>query len=671
MILPIPNFTLGGINQMAAVVLASLLNTLWYAAGVVGLTWALLRFLPRVNAATRYWIWTAVLSFLFVLPFLPMAMSQTRLVLEGRTQKASSAEKGVSVPLAQPPGLSQESRRLAPIMLTFDSPGSTPWPLWLLAIWILAAGWQLARLAAGVVSVRRLKDRSAECTSFETWGLPADFAQEAADCNKGGLLNPLRRKARVLTSEKLVSPVAVGYMHPAVMVPPGLLASLDKGERLSVLLHELAHLARYDDWFKLAASAVGALLALHPLVPFVLRRIEREREMACDDSVVEQTGLAYGYAQSLARLHDLCSKTGTKLLAPALLGRKVSLIDRIESLLRRDHGFSARPSLANLGVSAFLLAVLLGAGGLIPRWLAVAQTSLSLSTSLCADLPKSFCANLPSKFEVASIRPARPGGGQSNFLATPNGRYRGTNLSARDLIAFAYGIGSHHLEGLPSWAKSRRYTIVAEAPPGLASDFQMIGTFPANQRHQALVNCQHSWSAMMQALLADRFQLKVHHTTKQLPVYELVLAKRGPKLDPPNASDFPGVLHRYSLGSQWFTDDASKGTRQLNGFGIHVSDLVGFLSGETAKTVIDRTGLTGRYDIKLTWTPSPGASTETDFGENSGDNRLGRMPADVHFSGHPVPIVTAIQQQLGLKLKSAKGPVQVVVVDRIEPPTPN
>ncbi len=97
--------------------------------------------------------------------------------------------------------------------------------------------------------------------------------------------------------------------------------------------------------------------------------------MACDDFVVARTGSAGGYARSLARMHDLRSSKGTRLLAPALLGRNVSLADRIESLLRRGREFSTRPSLAKLGVSALLLAVLLGAGGLLPGWIAVAQTA--------------------------------------------------------------------------------------------------------------------------------------------------------------------------------------------------------------------------------------------------------------------------------------------------------
>jgi len=343
---------LAGMNQWAAAGLAALLNTLWYAAAVVALAWVVLRYSRRVNAATRYWIWMAVLGFLVILPFLPALVVQVRTAIAVPAQATAVIE-----PLATVPAAPAAAPQLTPITLTLNSaPGSNPWPLWLLAVWGIAAIWQLGRLLLSAVSVRRMKARAEDAPISK---LPLD----------------LRRRVRVLASAEVGSPAAVGYWRPAVVVPQGLLDRLEEGERQDVLLHELAHLARFDDWLNLATRAVGALLVLHPLAPFVLGRIEREREMACDDFVVARTGSAGGYARSLARLHDLRSSKGTRLLAPALLGRNVSLADRIESLLRRGREFSTRPSLAKLGVSALLLAVLLGAGGLLPGWIAVAQTA--------------------------------------------------------------------------------------------------------------------------------------------------------------------------------------------------------------------------------------------------------------------------------------------------------
>jgi beta-lactamase regulating signal transducer with metallopeptidase domain len=312
------NALLSGANQVAAAGLAALLNTLWYAGAIVALTWLGLRFWQRVNAATRYWVWTAVLVSLLALPFVPSLVRQARAALAVRPQATAAGQ-----PLATVPGSPVKTRELAPITLTVNAgAGSNSWPLWLLAAWMIAAGWQLTRLVRGISSVYRLKARAicSHGTSCVPWAFPffrgkpptrRGLAQtvvfDGLRFSEGKRQNngSLQRAVQVLTSGEIASPVAVGFIHPAVVIPPGLLERLEEGERQDVLLHELAHLARYDDWMALATHALGALLFLHPLAAIVLGRIEREREMACDDFVVARTGSARNYARSLARLHDL------------------------------------------------------------------------------------------------------------------------------------------------------------------------------------------------------------------------------------------------------------------------------------------------------------------------------------------------------------------------------
>jgi uncharacterized protein (TIGR03435 family) len=616
-------------NQMAATGLAALLNTLWYAAAVVSLTWVALRFMRRVNAATRYWIWTAVLGFLVVLPFLPALVS--------RLETAGSAPAAVA-PLATVPAAPQAVQHLAPVTITLDStPGPNHWPLYLLALWMLIAGWQLFLLLRGVVSVRRMKGRAEAVPGA---ALPIELC----------------RRAEVLASDETNSPVAVGYIHPAVILPPELPASLEKGEMQDVLLHELAHLMRFDDWLNLASRALGAILVLHPLAAIVLRQIEREREMACDDFVVAHTGSARSYARSLARLHDLRTSAGTRLLAPALLGGKVSLADRIESLLHRGREFSARPSVANLGVGALLLAVLLGAGGLIPGWIAIAQTTppeslAEMQQSACAHLPKSFCAGLPTTFEVASIKPAKPDD-PNITVRWPPGRFIAINDPIVNLIHMAYHLRPEQLEGLPSWAKSRRYTIQAEALPGIAKAMKIAHNLPARQRDAALEVIWQSNLQMLRSLLADRFKLRVHRTNKQSSVYEIVIAKGGPKLKPFKKAEL-GAGHDSGVTSR----------RGVNEFvGVSLPYFAYFLSKYVGRTVIDRTGLSGRYDFTLRWNRMAGRF-------RMGFHSKPGIPPKVDSAGPSIFI--AMKEQLGLKLKPAKGPVQVLVVDHIEPPTPN
>jgi uncharacterized protein (TIGR03435 family) len=147
-------------------------------------------------------------------------------------------------------------------------------------------------------------------------------------------------------------------------------------------------------------------------------------------------------------------------------------------------------------------------------------------------------------------------------------------------------------------------------------------------------------------LLADRFQLKVHRETKTMPIYSLVVAKGGPKLRTPDPEQRGGV--RYG--------------NQIVGHKYDIRMLAPNLTGELNMPVVDNTGLTGIYDIDLKWTPDP---SRPDFGDV-------HNPADLPAPDPNRPeIFTAIKEQLGLELKAEKGPVDVIVIDPIERPTPN
>jgi uncharacterized protein (TIGR03435 family) len=244
-------------------------------------------------------------------------------------------------------------------------------------------------------------------------------------------------------------------------------------------------------------------------------------------------------------------------------------------------------------------------------------------------------------FEVASIRPNSRGGG--TFVQALPGTLAMTNFSLRTLIVFAYGIQGYQISGEPSWISSQNYDIQAKAE-GNTSVNQMEGP-------------------MLRALLADRFKLVFHRETKQLPVYELTLAKGGVKLQPtkegsctPYQTDAPpppasatGAIQTF-CGYPHLTSSGSN--RALDGAGVSMEVLGTNLSRlELRRTVIDKTGLTGTFDVHLKWTIDPGAAPS--------DNLTG------------LSIYTALQEQMGLKLTSAQGPVEVLVIDHIEKPSDN
>jgi hypothetical protein len=174
-------------------------------------------------------------------------------------------------------------------------------------------------------------------------------------------------------------PVAIGFQHPAVILPEALLADLTSAELDHVLLHELAHIARRDDWTNLLARIAWAALALHPVAAWVLRQIDRERELACDDWVVAATGAARPYAASLARLFELCTSRRRALLASGIADGGSQLGDRIAMLLRRGRQFNPQASALRVSVCAAAMLFLVIAGSRTPAWIAFAQAQRPVS----------------------------------------------------------------------------------------------------------------------------------------------------------------------------------------------------------------------------------------------------------------------------------------------------
>ena len=241
------------------------------------------------------------------------------------------------------------------------------------------------------------------------------------------------------------------------------------------------------------------------------------------------------------------------------------------------------------------------------------------------------------EFEAASIKPHTSADQQVMMVAQPGGRFTATNIPVRMLIRAAYQLQDDQITG-PSWITSDRFDVVAKAELPGAPSVQLL--------------------AMLQALLADRFKLGVHREMKDLPIYALVLARRdgalGSKLRPTACPDLDIDLSRPQPCT-----NISNLRGQLTMRGIPIAQSLPYLAPFVNRVVVDRTGLGGRYDLDLEWAPEalPSAVAPTTDGSLGDANR----PS----------IFTALQEQLGLKLDSTTGPVEVLVVDRIERPSPD
>lgn len=378
------------LNQTSAVLLAAAANSFWPALAAVAAVWCTLRFLPGINAATRHLVWWAVLAAIVVMPAAPVLLQANR--------GAPIAAPSLVMPAAPTPAPS--ARAAAPIAAPAPAAGISlrpgSWPARIFFLWLAVLFLQLGRMAYSYRYLLAVKRRALRATpemrrDFDVWMLACG----------------VHRPVELLISREIVSPMAVGFRAPAVIVPEALLAEFSQSELDHVLLHELAHLARRDDWTNLACRIAWAALALHPAAAWTLRRIEREREMACDDWVVAATGAARPYAASLARLFELCFTRRRAMLATGMAERASELGDRIEMLLRRRRDFTPRASLARVAFSAAALLLFVAVVSQTPRWIALAQDEPATPTALPA-LPSEPAAAEPPAAPAPAEPPAAP-----------------------------------------------------------------------------------------------------------------------------------------------------------------------------------------------------------------------------------------------------------------------
>ncbi len=261
------------------------------------------------------------------------------------------------------------------------------------------------------------------------------------------------------------------------------------------------------------------------------------------------------------------------------------------------------------------------------------------------------------QFEVASIKPAAPGARGIQIQISPGGRFTAKNVNVRFLMQQAFGIRDFQIVGAPGWVSSERYDITAKAE-GAASPEQL--------------------KPMLQALLAERFQMTFHRETKEVMGYVLVLGKGASKMKkvaddegelgggpgpggPGGRPGGPGPGGPVGPGGPR-AGTVRMGRGSIDAQGVPIDMLATQLSNQLGRRVVDNTGLKGLYDIKLDWTP--------DDSQVQGPREVGGDTAAPVDSAGP-SVFTAVQEQLGLKLEGQKGPVDLLIIDKIEKPVEN
>jgi bla regulator protein BlaR1 len=472
---------------------------------------------------------------------------------------------------------------------------------------------------------------------------------------------------RLVSSTAKLEPGVFGIFRPALWLPAGIADRLNDAELEAVLAHELCHARRRDNLTAAVHMAVEAIFWFHPLVWWLGARLTEERERACDEEVVRMGGEPQVYAESILKVCEFYLASPVACAAGVTGGE---LKKRIEGIM--TNRFTRELS---YGKKMLLTVVAM---------LAVAGPIVISLTNPARSRAQSQTAPLPS-FEVASVKVtataniprSRSGIAYGRETGGPGtnspGQFTASYTTLWSLILKAYGLESYRLLGPPSLKGDKfggsQYDIAAKIPPGATKE---------------------QFNLMLQDLLVRRFGLAVHWENRDLPVYELVVAKGGLKmkeaekapngaaaLAPPNPSAKP-ILDKDGFavlppGVQSMTyDSGPNGSVRVSARMTTVADLVGtVVRNEVDRPIIDKTGLAGAYDFNLFFVPErarvAGAGPTAAADPSSGQATLPDAASDIGPS-----IYVALERQLGLKLEPEKRPFSVLVVDKVNrTPTEN
>ncbi len=554
-----------------------LANHLWQST-IFTLAVALTTFTLRRNSARlRYWLWLAG-SVKYVIPISTLVSMGGRVVMPPDTPQLSALTvtrvSTYFAPAAAFPASTLEAR-------------PSHW------LEVLAAIW----LTGSVLLVLRW---------FRRW-------YKIHRAVRGATPFPMQKALPVLSLAAMTEPAIFGIFRPVLLLPQGIVDKLSPEQFEAVLAHELCHVRYRDNLTAALHMCVETIFWFHPLVWWIGAKLIEERERDCDESVLRQGSRPGDYAQAII---NIC-KSFINSPFPCAAGiTGASLNQRIREIMTwrgsLPVSFFRKMTLAAMGVVALAVPFMIG----IIR----AQT-----------LPPAPAYS----YDVVSIHPSKSARMGWSIAPGAQGGLRMENVTAMDLLMYAYQLRDDQIAGAPRWATSDRFDInftpeKPEAGPG--------PDLPVKQL-QASMNRNQQRS---QAVLQNRFGLILRTETHQLPTYALILGRKGPKLS--------------------LSEDRSRGVSvqdngdQITATGATIQMLADRLSVRLHRQVIDDTGLDGQYDFKLKWTPDSPVQVSSD--------------APSSAAAGP-SLVTALNEQLGLRLESRRGPVTVYVIEKIEKPGEN
>jgi bla regulator protein blaR1 len=705
-----------------------LCHHLWQSTLFLGIV-ALLALLLRKNQARiRYWLWMTA-SVKFLIPFSLLVSLGSHLpwpshavapktspyvAIEEMSQpflEVTALNTPIDTPVAKPTASHVPIRIFLPMVTAVWLTGS----ITMLIFWCLQ-WWRISRL---VGSARPLIE-----------GREADLLRKAE------LLARLPRSVPLLSSGNSMEPGVFGIIRPVLLWPEGIVRHMDDAHLESVLAHEVCHVQRRDNLTSAIHMLVEAIFWFHPVVWWMERQLVKERELACDEAVLQLGNEAAVYAESILNVCKFYTEpsiacisgvTGSELkhrITRIMSGQGVRKLDlrrkatlaltcvlavgvplaagllraangqtqpaqekgneksgiagtwqgtehtpdghdlRMELKVAKDEKGALSATLYSLdqtelpairgsvsfqeGKLRFVFdfpglayeGTMSADGNSMSGTMTYAKRSLPLALQRTKPEAEWAIPAAPAKIasmapdakpdvEVATIKPHQPGNEQTDF-STHGGTLLIKNLTLGFIMSFAYDLPVPQITGKPGWVDTDKWDIEAKADtPGELNPSQT--------------------KLMMQKLFAERFGLQVHEEKRKMAAYVLSVSKDGPKMSKiTDASLKPGQL-LYPSGV-------------IIGKSLTIPTLAETLQNYVfGKPVVDNTGLDGRWDFTLKWTPD-----DTQFPDAPESMR---HPAD-DANAWPA-LFTAIQEQLGLKLEAQKADVKVLVVDHVDHPSPN
>ena len=435
----------------------------------------------------------------------------------------------------------------------------------------------------------------------------------------------------ILCSPSLIEPGVFGILRPVVLLPKGIQERLQPAQLKAIVVHEMCHVRRRDNLTFTLHMIAQAVFWFHPLTWWIGSRLIEEREHACDEAVLEAGGEAEDYAEGIL---NVCKFYVESPLACASGVSGSDLKARIARVMSAQITQKLNlPRKLLLGVAVFAALMLPISLGL-------------LRTVLAEERAEDAALKLP-KIEVASVKPHHSTEMQMGIRLLPDGALI-NGLPLDKLLQLSFGLSENRILNEPGWVKSERFDIETKVDP---ADAPKMKDLTLHER----------W-AMMLPVLQDRFRLKFHRETRNVEVYTLVVAKDGGSKMQAVQSNEPDVKGGMGRAMMRMTMEGMS----IEAHGATIESLAHAIEQQLGSTVIDKTGLTGRYDYTLKWAPEH----ETAISMPAAGPGTASGGEQASTNSEP-SLFTAVQEQLGLKLVSQKEPVEVVVIDEIQRPSPN